>query len=55
MKLTPVELSKDPTRVSADAGHYDFATQKRIGMESALLRGSTRTYDTVGRPKDTNK
>ena len=55
MKLTPVQLSKDPVRCSGDEGHYDFTTQKRIGMDTALFRGTTRTYNTLGRPTDTDK
>lgn len=55
MKLTPVELSKDPLRSSGDEGHYDFTAQKRIGMESALFRGTTRTYSTSGKPMDSDR
>jgi hypothetical protein len=54
MKLTPVELSKEPLRIEVEAGKYDFATQQRAGVPSALARtmNGTQTHDTHGRPQD---
>jgi hypothetical protein len=54
MKLTPVQLSKEPMRIEVEPGKYDFATQQRVGVPSALARtmNGTQTYDSHGKPHD---
>lgn len=54
MKLTPVQLSKEPMRIAVGSGRYDFAKQQRMGVPSALTRtmNGTQTHDTHGRPQD---
>lgn len=54
MKLTPVELAQDPMRIGIDAHTYDFATQLRVGLSSALTvtHGGTQTHSSQGKPID---
>jgi hypothetical protein len=54
MKLTPVELSKEPMRFAVETKNYDFSSQRRTFVNSPLTftaRG-TQTYDGRGKPVD---
>ena len=54
MKLTPLDLSKEPMRLAVGPDNYDFSTQRRTGLPSALARtvNGTQTYSTQGKPVD---
>jgi len=54
MKLTPVELSKEPIRVGVETQNYDFASQRRTSINSPLTvtHGGTQTYSEKGKPQD---
>jgi hypothetical protein len=56
MKLTPLDLSKDPLPLGIDTQTYDFGTQKRTCADSPLtLAGrSTQTHDSHGKAIDSD-
>ncbi len=56
MKLTPAQLSKEPIRITVEPGRYDFATQQRVGVPTAMARtvNGTRTYRGDGTPYDSD-
>ena len=57
MKLTPIELAIAPVCVAAEEHHYNFSTQRRAGVtaSSAYRMGTTQTFNTVGKPTDTDR
>jgi hypothetical protein len=54
MRLTPVELAEAPVCVAAGEHHYDFSTQRRIGVPTSLAStyAGTQTFNNHGKPID---
>jgi len=54
MKLTPLDLSKEPIRFAVGPDNYDFSSQKRTGLTSelAFTANATRTFNNQGKPVD---
>jgi hypothetical protein len=54
MKLTPVELARDPVRVAVETHPYDFSTQRREGVATSLATtyAGTQTFNNQGKPVD---
>ena len=57
MKLTPVELANTPVCIAVEEQQYDFSTQRRVGVttSSSYKMGSTQTFNTLGKPIDTDR
>jgi hypothetical protein len=57
MKLTPAELAQAPDFVAAEEHHYDFSTQRRVGVSpsSAYTMAGTRTRNAAGEPYDSDR
>jgi hypothetical protein len=54
MKLTPLELSKEPLKFAVRTDNYDFSTQRRTGLTPALAgtANATQTHNAKGQPVD---
>ena len=54
MKLTPVDLAQAATGFDVAQSHYDFTTQRRTGLETALATTfrATQTHNGAGKPND---
>lgn len=57
MKLTPVELAQAPVCIAAGEHHYDFSTQRRVGVSTSMAykMAGTRTRNAAGEPYDTDR
>jgi hypothetical protein len=54
MKLTPVELSREPMRFTVETQNYDFSNQQRLTINSqmSITHGGTQTFSERGKPQD---
>jgi len=54
MKVTPMELCREPMRLEMGEGHYDLSSQRRIGTDP-LMAVTAQTYNSQGKPMDSRR
>ncbi len=54
MKVTPMELCREPMRLEMGEGHYDLSSQRRIGTDP-LMAMTAQTYNSQGKPMDSRR
>jgi hypothetical protein len=56
MKLTPIDLAKEPMRFAVETDNYDFSSQRRTTINAPLTitMNATKTHNTAGKPVDSD-
>lgn len=56
MELTPLDLCKEPRCFDVSTSSYDFASQRRVGLDTSLATTfrATQTHSSSGKPNDSD-
>ena len=56
MEITPEDLCKEPNAFDVSNSHYDFASQRRVGLDTSMATTfrATQTHSGSGRPNDSD-
>ena len=54
MQITPLDICCPPNDFDVSKSHYDFATQRRIGLVTSMATTfrATQTHSGSGKPND---